>query len=128
MKDDTFIFTEIKIWKLAYYGQQKIRSLNKKMIYDELKFPWNKIILLLRGLSNFKSRKIFNTIIKNPTKFLNHFQIFATVFLKHANIYFINVKNDENISNSEFIEFMICKRYTLILSNWKYKILWRPIH
>ena len=37
-------------------------------------------------------------------------------------------KNDENISNSEFIEFMIFKRYTLILSNWKYKILWRPIN
>ena len=29
-------------------------------------------------------------------------------------------KNDENISNSEFIEFMIFKRYALILLNWKY--------
>ena len=34
-------------------------------------------------------------------------------------------KNDENISNSKLIEFMILKIYALILSNWKYGTLRR---
>ena len=41
MKDDTFVFTEIEIWKPVCYGQQKWDLWRKKMIYDELKLPWN---------------------------------------------------------------------------------------